>query len=166
MPRCRKQGSWLRAVVPWMAVGMLASTACSGGGGTQAAAGQNSTTATVSQREQLAPPQSYGGGYRRGTATGDTEQGASFARWVLDQDPGAQYITDAVVRGEQSLGVKVQSTASKADVQQLLTALTQGMARTFPSQPVDVVAFYQSGDKLAESVYDPRSGQVNVQFTR
>jgi hypothetical protein len=29
-----------------------------------------------------------------------------------------------------------------------------------------VVAFYQSGDKLAESLYDPRSGQANVQFVR
>jgi hypothetical protein len=85
---------------------------------------------------------------------------------VLDQDPTSRYITDAVVRGDQSLGVKVQPNVTKSDVQQLLEALTQGMARTFPGRPLEVVAFYQSGDKLAESLYDPTSGRANVQFVQ
>jgi hypothetical protein len=40
------------------------------------------------------------------------------------------------------------------------------MARTFPGKPLTVIAFYQSGDKLAESRYDPRTGRAEVQFVR
>jgi hypothetical protein len=134
--------------------------------GAQAGPQSNQVQPQYSQRQQVAPQQSFGGGYRRGTATGDTQEGANFARWVLDQDPNGQYITDAVVRGDQSLGVKVQPNVTKADVQQLLQALTQGMAQTFPGRPLEVVAFYQSGAKLAESVYDPTSGRATVQFSQ
>ncbi|HEV2122063.1 MAG TPA: hypothetical protein VGW38_04710 [Chloroflexota bacterium] len=111
-------------------------------------------------------PQQYGGRYLGGAATGDTQAGASFAQWVLEQDPRRQYYTEAVVRGEQTLGVKVQPTVSKADVQQLLTALAQGMAKTFPGKQLQVIAFYQSGDKLAEAEYSPRTGRVDVRFAR
>jgi hypothetical protein len=104
--------------------------------------------------------QRYGGGYLGGRASGDTEAGAAFARWVLEQDPQRQYITDAVVRDERSLGVKVQPNITKGDLQQLLTALAEGMAGTFPGKPIEVIAFYQSGDKLAEANYDPRSNRV------
>jgi hypothetical protein len=75
-------------------------------------------------------------------------------------------LRDSGAPGEQSLGVKVQPNITRTDLQQLLPALTEGMARTFPERPLEVVAFYQSGDKLAESLYDPRTGQVNVQFVR
>ena len=107
-------------------------------------------------------PQQYGGPYLGGTATGDTEAGAAFARWVLEQDPQRQYLTDAVVRDEQTLGVKVQPTITKGDLQQLMTALAEGMARTFPGKPVNVIAYYQSGDKLAEANFDPRSQRVSM----
>jgi hypothetical protein len=119
-----------------------------------------------SQRDRLAPPQPYGGQYLGGTATGDTEQGAAFAQWVLAQDPQQRFITDAVVRGNQSLGVKVQPTATRSDLHQLLVALAEGMARTFPGQSVEVIAFYQSGDKLAEADYDPRTGRTDVRFVQ
>jgi len=108
----------------------------------------------------------YGGAYSGGNATGDTQAGANFARWVLDQDPNRQYLTDAVVRNEQTLGVKVQPTITKAQLQTLLMALAQGMARTFPGKDLKVVAFYQSGDKLAEADYSYQTGQTNVQFLR
>jgi hypothetical protein len=111
-------------------------------------------------------PQRYGGAHQGGTATGDTEAGASFARWVLEQDARREYLTDAVVRGEQTLGVKVQPTVTRADAQRLLMALAQGMARTFPDRPLRVLAFYQSGDKLAEAEYSPRTQQVDVRFAR
>ena len=114
----------------------------------------------------LTTPQQYGGSYVGGTATGDTEKGAAFARWVLEQDPQRQYITDAIVRGEQDLGVKVQPTVTKGDLQQLLTALAQGMARTFPGKSLRVIAFYQSGDRLAEAAYDPRTTRIDVRFER
>src|SRR4051812_44196266 len=150
----------------------LGSPACSGAAenaqvaGVQNPATQNAIPAQYSQRQQIAPQQQYGGAYQQSTATGDTEAGAQFAKWVIDQDPQRQYFTDAVVRGDQSLGVKVQPNITRADLQQLLQALTEGMARTFPGRPLEVIAYYHSGDKLAESLYDPRTGQANVQFVR
>jgi hypothetical protein len=118
---------------------------------------------TGTQTDPLAPGQ-YGGQYSGGTATGDTEAGARFAQWVIDQDPQHQIITDAVVREEQTLGVKVQPNATKGDVQNLLVALTQGMSNTFPGKPLKVIAFYQSGDKLAEANYAGGNSQVEVEF--
>lgn len=112
------------------------------------------------------PQAPYGGQYQGGTATGDTEAGAAFARWVLEQDPQHQYITDAVVRNEQTLGVKVNPTVTKADVQRLLQALAEGMARTFPNRTLTINAFYQSGDKLAAASFDPRTQQVAIQWAQ
>ena len=43
-----------------------------------------------------------------------------------------------MVRGEQTLGVKVQPTITKAEAQRLLEALAEGMARTFPGKPIKV----------------------------
>jgi hypothetical protein len=123
---------------------------------TSVACGQDSTVT------ELTGPQTYGGRYAGGTATGDTDDGAAFARWVMDQDPQHRYLTGAVVRGNQTLGVKVQPTITKGDLQELLVSLAQGMARTFPGQPIHVIAFYQSGDKLAEANFDPRTGRVSV----
>jgi len=118
-----------------------------------------SQDATVNE---LTGPQTYGGRYAGGIATGDTDAGAAFARWVVDQDPEHRYLTGAVVRGEQTLGVKVQPNVSKGELRDLLVSLTQGMARTFPDRPIKVIAFYQSGDKLAEANYDPRTGQISL----
>ena len=111
---------------------------------------------------ELTGPQTYGGRYAGGTATGDIDAGAAFARWVVDQDPQRRYLTGAVVRGEQTLGVKVQPTVTKGELRDLLVSLTEGMARTFPDRPIKVIAFYQSGDKLAEANYDPRTGQISL----
>ena len=116
-----------------------------------------------SAQNQAIAQQRYGGSHLGGTATGDTEAGAAFARWVLEQDPQRQYLTDAVVRQEQFLGVKVQPNITKRDLQQLLVGLAEGMARTFPGKPVTVDAFYQSCDKLAEARYDPRTQQVTFE---
>ena len=111
---------------------------------------------------ELTGPQTYGGRYVGGTATGDTSEGAAFARWVVDQDPTHRYYTGAMVRGDQTLGVKVQPTITKGELRDLLIALTEGMARTFPDRPIKVIAFYQSGDKLAEANYDPRTGRISL----
>jgi hypothetical protein len=112
-----------------------------------------------------AVPQRYGGAYLGGTATGDTEAGAAFARWVLEQDPQRQYLTEAVVRGEDTLGVRVQSNLTSGEVHKLLVALTDGMVRTFPGQFTRVIAF-QNSDKLGEAAYDPRSRQTEVVLAR
>jgi len=121
------------------------------------ATGRGSGTDVVSR-------QRYGGDHGGGVATGDTEHGAAFARWVLDQDPRRQYITDAVVRGNTHLGVKVQPNITRGDLNRLLESLAQGMAREFPGQEIQVTAFYQSGDRLAEAHFDPRSRQVYVEM--
>jgi maltose-binding protein MalE len=165
--------SCLRLVVVTAVLAALAlgTVACSSPDNTQVAGAQHTSNqyaipAQYSQQQQIAPQQQYGGAYQQSSATGDTQAGAEFARWVVDQDPRRQYLTDAIVRGDQSLGVKVQPNISRADLQQLLQALTDGMSRTFPGRPLEVIAYYQSGDKLAESLYDPRTGQANVQFVR
>jgi hypothetical protein len=118
-----------------------------------------SQDATVNE---MTGPQTYGGRYAGGTATGDTDAGAAFARWVIDQDPQHRYLTGAVVRSEQTLGVKVQPNVTKGELRDLLVALTEGMVQTFPDRPIKVIAFYQSGDKLAEANYDPRTGQITL----
>ena len=113
----------------------------------------------------LTAPQHFGGvtlGNR--LATGDTEPGAAFAEWVARQDPNALYYGDIVVRGEQLMGVKFQPTAPKAEVQRILGSLTEAMARAFPGRTLKVTAFYQSGDKLAESVFHPESGSTEIRF--
>ena len=112
----------------------------------------------------LTAPQRHGGAYVGGTATGDTRDGANFARWGLEQDPQRQYITDAVVRNEQVLGVKLRSRLTERQLRDLLTALAEGMARTFPRQPLVVNAFDQSGERIAEAIYNPRTGFVDVRF--
>ena len=111
-------------------------------------------------------PQIYGGHYSGATATGDTPEGAAFAQWVVQQDPTQRYITGAVVRNDDSLGVKVQPNVTRGDLERLLVSPTEGMARSFPGRPLRTIAFYQSGDKLAEADFDPRTGRVNVGFAR
>ena len=101
-----------------------------------------------------------------GTAAGDTQAGAAFARWVMDQDPQQKLITAAVVRNDNNLSVKVNPTATKNDVQNLMVALARGMAKTFSGKPVTVDGYYQSGDKLATATFDPLNSQVSVQWLR
>ncbi len=127
------------------------------------ACGDSSDTSGVTSG-QIDESYQYGGSHGGGRATGDTDAGAAFARWVLDQDPQHRYMTDAVVRGEQALGIKVQPQITRAELQQLLTSVTEGMARTFPGRDLVVTAFYQSGDRLAESRFNATSGRVDVRF--
>lgn len=123
--------------------------------------GDSSTTTNPVAREQ------YGGDYQGGVATGDTEAGAEFARWVLSQDPKRELITDVAVRGEQDLGVKVRpNTMTNADIQRLLMSITLGMARTFRDKPLKVIAFYQSGDKIAEANYNHETGKIDIEYER
>ena len=124
---------------------------------------RNAAPARRYAERELHAPLRYGGAYAGGTATGDSRNGAAFARWVLEQDPRRRYLTDAVVRGEQVLGIKVQPTVTKRELRELLPALAGGMARTFPGQPLVITAFDQSGDKVAEALYDPRTGRIDVQ---
>ena len=125
---------------------------------------QNAAPARRYTTRELQAPQRHGGTYGGGVATDDTREGAAFARWVLEQDPRRRYLTDAVVRGEQVLGIKVQPTVTKRQLRELLPALAEGMARTFPGRPLVVNAFDQSGEQVAEALYDPRTGRVDVQF--
>jgi hypothetical protein len=38
-------------------------------------------------------------------------------------------------------------------------SLTLGMARTFRDKPLQVIAFYQSGDKVAEASYNHQTAR-------
>ncbi len=95
---------WLRRVLlSTVTAVVLIVTGCSSTGttsGSGAGAGYGYSEVTA--------PGRYGGAYAAGHASGDTEAGAAFARWVLDQDPRHEMITDATVRNEATLGVKVQ----------------------------------------------------------
>ena len=125
---------------------------------------RNAEPATRYTERELQVPQRYGGSHAGGTATGDSNRGAAFARWVLEQDPERRYITDAVVRNDQVLGIKVQRGMSRGQLGELITALGRGMARSFPGRPLVVNAYDQSGEQVAEGVVDPRTHRVDVQF--
>lgn len=128
-----------------------------------AGCGDSSSSGSTTTQDPLTRQQ-YGGEYSGGVATGDTQQGAAYAKWVLDQDPNRRIITDAVMRNDSNLGVKVTPTATKGDVRNLLMALTQGMATQFPNRDLQVIAFFQSGDKMAQATYNRQTQQVDVQF--
>ncbi len=126
---------------------------------------RNAEPATRYTGRELQAPQRYGGTHAGGMATGDSNRGAAFARWVLEQDPERRYITDAVVRNDQVLGIKVQRGMSRDQLGELITALGRGMARSFPGRPLVVNAYDQSGEQVAEGVVDPRTNRVDVQLT-
>ena len=158
----REDATWLRRAALLVALVLVVALAAACGDGPPTRGAQSVNPGPSSPLD----PGRYGGAYSGGNATGDTEAGAQFARWVLEQDPQRQYITDAVVRNEQTLGIKVNPQVTKADVQRLMEALASGMAKQFPGKPLTINAFYQSGDKLAEARYDPNSRQVAVQFAQ
>jgi hypothetical protein len=131
---------------------------------TDAQRARDAAPATRYTERELQENQRYGGSMAGGTATGDTERGAAFARWVLAQDPRREYITDAVVRGDQVLGIKVRPGLSKGQLRDLVTALGRGMAEDFPGRPLAVRVFDQAGEGLAEGVVDPSTGRVDIRF--
>ena len=146
---CARPGSRWAPLAPLLAA-LLLGAACDAG-----STGLNPGRTNSGPYDNAIPHQPYGGGYLGGHASGDTEAGAAFARWVLEHDPKSSKVAGNV-------GVKVQPTITKGDLQQLMTALAEGMARTFPGKPVNVIAYYQSGDKLAEAHFDPRTQQVSM----
>jgi hypothetical protein len=120
-----------------------------------------------------APPSPFwpGGGpvdpslpHGRGAARprGNTPEGAEFAEWVLSTDPQHQYVLDAFVRDERILGVMVNPRLTRGQVQHMLTSLLSGMQRAFPDRPLEVMAYYRSGDQLARLRWDPQTGQART----
>jgi hypothetical protein len=95
-------------------------------------------------------------------ARGNTPEGARFAEWVLSTDPERKYILDAFVRDNRVLGVKVNPTMTKGQVQQSLQSLLAGMRKAFPGRPLEVIAFYESGHDLARISFDPQTGQTRT----
>jgi hypothetical protein len=111
------------------------------------------------------PANGYGGYYQPQTGgqlavRGNTAEGSAFANWVLSTDPQHKYIVDAFVRDDRTLGVIVNPTMTKGQVQQAMGSLVQGMQRTFPGRPLQVITYYQSGDELARTTYDPQTGRT------
>jgi hypothetical protein len=93
---------------------------------------------------------------------GDTPEGARFAEWVVSTDPERRYVLDAFVRDNRVLGVKVNPTMTKGQVQESLQSLLAGMRKAFPGRPLEVIAFYESGHDLARISFDPQTGQTRT----
>jgi hypothetical protein len=48
----------------------------------------------------------------------------------------------------------------------MLTSLLSAMQRAFPDRPLEVMAYYRSGDQLARLWWDPQTGQVRTVWRR
>ena len=97
-----------------------------------------------------------------GRPRGNTPEGAGFADWVVSTDPQRQYLLDAFVRDNRILGVIVNPRLKRGQVRQMLTSLLSGMQRTFPGQPLEIIAYYRSGDQLARLTWDPQTKQAHT----
>jgi hypothetical protein len=97
---------------------------------------------------------------------GNTPEGAIFADWVVATDPERRYLLDAFVRDDQVLGVIVHPQLTRAQVRQMLTSLLSAMQRTFPDRPLEVLAYYRSGDQLARLQWDPHTRQAKTVWRR
>jgi hypothetical protein len=51
-------------------------------------------------------------------------------------------------------------------VQQMLTSLLRAIQRTFLDRPLEVLAYYRSGDPLARLRWDPRAKQARTVWRR
>jgi hypothetical protein len=97
---------------------------------------------------------------------GNTPEGAAFADWVVATDPEHRHLLDAFVRDERVLGVIVHPQRTRGQVQQMLTSLLSAMQRTFPDRPLEVLAYYRSGDQLARLEWDPHTRQARTVWRR
>jgi hypothetical protein len=97
---------------------------------------------------------------------GNTPEGAIFADWVVATDPEHRLLLDAFVRDDRVLGVIVHPQRTRGQVQQLLTSLLRAMQRTFPDRPLEVIAYYRSGDQLARLPWDPHTRQAKTVWRR
>ncbi|MGI8904872.1 MAG: hypothetical protein ACR2IE_00070 [Candidatus Sumerlaeaceae bacterium] len=91
------------------------------------------------------------------SSRGNTAEGAAFADYVIATDPEHKFVKDAFVRDDQMLGVIVSPTMSRGQVDQALGSLLRGMQERFQKYPLQVIAYYESGDEMARSVYDGRN---------
>jgi hypothetical protein len=97
---------------------------------------------------------------------GNTPEGAAFADWVVSTDPEHRHLLDAFVRDERVLGVIVHPQRTRGQVQHMLTSLLSAMQRTFPDRPLEVLAYYRSGDQLARLEWDPHTRQARTVWRR
>jgi hypothetical protein len=97
---------------------------------------------------------------------GNTPEGAIFADWVVATDLEHRYLLDAFVRDDRVLGVIVHPQLTRGQVQQMLTSLLSAMRRTFPDRPLEVLAYYRSGDQLARLQWDPHTRQAKTVWRR
>jgi hypothetical protein len=105
-------------------------------------------------------------GVSRRRPRGNTPEGAVLADWVVSTDPEHRHLLDAFVRDERVLGVIVHPQRTRGQVQQMLTSLLSAMQRTFPDRPLEVLAYYRSGDQLARLEWDPHTRQARTVWRR
>jgi len=146
------RGQWVRARLA--GAGLVAALVLAGCGG---GAATGTEVAGVRVDPRTAP---------RASNDGNTQRGVEFARWVQATDPQRRYILDAFVRDDRVLGVKVNPNMTTGEVNQAMGSLLNGMQRTFPNRSLEVIAYYESGDELARTTYDARTGQVRTTWAR
>ncbi|MDQ3703533.1 MAG: hypothetical protein M3442_21830 [Chloroflexota bacterium] len=130
-------------------------------------AGTRDGVAVAPPPAYAAPGSGYGGYYspQTGDATarrGNTPEGAAFANWVLSTDAERKYIVDAFVRDDQVLGMIVNPNMTRGQVQQAMGSLLTAMRKTFPNRDLQVIAYYVSGDEVARTTLDSRSGKTGT----
>jgi hypothetical protein len=85
---------------------------------------------------------------------------------VVSTDPQHRYLLDAFVRDDRILGVIVHPQLTRGQVQRMLTSLLSAMQRTFPDHPLEVIAYYSSGDQLARLTWDPQTKKARAIWRR
>ena len=85
---------------------------------------------------------------------------------MVATDPEHRYLLDAFVRDDRVLGVIVHPQRTRGQVQQMLTSLLSAMQRTFLDRPLEVIAYYRSGDQLARLHRDPHTQQAKIVWSR
>jgi hypothetical protein len=88
------------------------------------------------------------------SARGNTTEGAEYANNLLGTDPEHKFVKDAYVRDNKTLGVIFSPTMKRGEVDQALGSLMRGMQQRFKNYPLQVIAYYESGDEMARTVSD------------
>jgi len=135
-----------------------------GGGANDSPSGGGATVIDTSARSRS---QRYGGVYdpqgnEQMSRRGNTAEGAAFADYVVGTDPQHKFVKDAFVRDNQTLGVIVSPNMTRAQVQEAMGSLMRGMQQRFSKYPLNVVAYYESGDEMARTVFDGQN--TNTQW--
>lgn len=92
---------------------------------------------------------------------GNTVAGQEFGDWVIKTSRGL--IKDAYVRGEDKLGVVINSQVQPKEVQPLARSLVQGFHRNAPDRDLTVLVYAPDKKLILTAKYDNASRQIEFQ---